>query len=310
MTFQLADLNWILGEPSETCDTVCAKRNRICNSYEQSKITNVERVNSAMLAAGQRCKNVMGPRDYDGVPFYCAETCVYLKEGSTSVCNFTQLTGLYGLGYLNIGSLGIAVYRLLYMKHEHFVKYVVGEQLLLWIILSVGLVLTGTLLYLFTLESSSYRFHMNMCYGWSITDAQSWLEYEHYSGHPIITTTYLQTTSIAACLFIQSIEFGICAWFLQHRYKRDNGNIKKFLTQEAVRERNVKNISTFVGQFYCFVTEYSFLIIVFIFTFLADENSPDFKALAVILKFADFGLLSFVEVLSSPPLRAFMKQSI
>ena len=105
------------------------------------------------------------------------ETPLAYIFGSSS-CKLTQIVGLYGLGYLNVGGLGIAVYRILYMKHEHFVKYVIGEKPLLWIILSAGLILTALLVYLFTIESSSTRFHMNICYGWSVRNAEIMLNYE------------------------------------------------------------------------------------------------------------------------------------
>ena len=94
MTFLFSDSNWILGEQNETCDVVCAKRNRVCNSDEQSKLTNEELLKSAMLKAGQLCKSVVGPRDYPGTPFYVPSTgtCAYLKKGLNSVCDRNRLS--------------------------------------------------------------------------------------------------------------------------------------------------------------------------------------------------------------------------
>ena len=83
--------------------------------------------------------------------------------------------------------------------------------------------------------------------------------------------------------------------------------MKYLLTHDTIQARNTKNIGTFLGQFYGFVMEYAFLILVFLLIHFADENTHHVKALANIAKLADFGLLSAVEVYSSPGLRAFMK---
>ena len=45
-------------------------------------------------------------------------------------CYALQVVGLFGNGYMTIGGLGIAVYRVLYIKHENWVKYVIGEKVL------------------------------------------------------------------------------------------------------------------------------------------------------------------------------------
>ena len=86
--FRFTATNWILGELGETCKIVCEKRNRICNSDEQSKITCEYSIKKAMLKAGQTCIEVDGPRHYPGTPFFSNDTtCVYLTTGQRSVCD-------------------------------------------------------------------------------------------------------------------------------------------------------------------------------------------------------------------------------
>ena len=58
-------------------------------------------------------------------------------------CHVMMSIAVYGLIYLSVGSLGISVYRLLYIKQELFVKYIIGENVLLFLVLSFSLVLTG-----------------------------------------------------------------------------------------------------------------------------------------------------------------------
>ena len=123
----------------------------------------------------------------------------------------------------------------------------------------------------------------------------------------MLTTTYLQTGSVIACILIQTIEFGIYIWFFYTRYKNDNGNIKKLLSEETIRKRNIKNVGTFLSQFYGFMVEYTFLLSILVLMHFADKETHQFKAFVNVAKLIDFGLLSIVEVLASPGLRAFIK---
>ena len=222
-------------------------------------------------------------------------------------CQISYWIGLFGLIYLSVGSLGIAVYRALYIKLELWIKIVIGEKCLLALVLLLSIIFTSSILYFITLESNDKRSFLNTCNGHSATQAQIWIEYGLSRGHELLTTTHLKPTSIVACLVIQQIEFFIVVWFFWIRYRNDNGNIKKLLTQEAIRERNLKNVSTFVGHFYGFVTEYIYFIISLVCVYLADDKNPNWQAYANLAKILDFGLLSAVEVLSSPGLRSFMK---
>jgi hypothetical protein len=224
-----------------------------------------------------------------------------------NICQAMDVVGILGLGHLTVGGLGIVIYRMMYIKFEYFVRSVVGEKLLLFVIWSTTETFGLILLFLFKSESSSDRFNLNMCRGVSVADAQTMIDYRLSLGEPLLTTSFLQTSSLAVCLAIQTMEFSIYVWFFQHRYRNDNVTMKKLLTHDTIRERNTKNIGTFLGQFYGFVMEYAFLIVAFLMIHFADENTHHVKALGSIIKFTDFGLLSAVEVYSSPGLRDFMK---
>ena len=222
-------------------------------------------------------------------------------------CQIMDVIGVYGIIYLSVGSLGIAIYRVLYIKLEYFVKYVVGERLLLGIIWIISITSCGVLVFLFTFEASSHRTQMNMCTGLSITDTQIVIDYGLSRGEEMLTTTTLQKSVTTTCIAMQTIEFFIYIWFFTHRYRNDNGNIKKLLTQDVIHERNTKNVITFLGQFYGFIMEYAFLTSLLLLMYFADEHTTQIKALMVMIKIMDFGLLSAVEVWSSPGLRSFMR---
>ena len=225
-------------------------------------------------------------------------------------CHVTQNIGVYGTAYLSVGSLGIAIFRVLYIRHESWVKYAIGERALLGIILSLSILISALLTILFTIESSSQRFQNNMCKGISSIHAQILIDYQLYQGEQLLTTAYLQMGVTAVCLAFQTAEFIIYAWFFYYRYQNDNGNMAKLLTEDVIRSRNVKNIGTFVGQFYGFIMEYSFLFLIFLLAFFEDEKNIHLKAILCMIKYIHFGLLSAVEVLSSPNLRAFLKWKV
>ena len=157
-------------------------------------------------------------------------------------CHITQYVGVYGIAYLSVGSLGISIYRVLYIKNELWVKDAIGERPLLTIICFLGLAISGLITMTFNLESSSNHFQMNMCNGISGTQAQIIMEYQIQQGNAPLPTTYLQMGAISSCLMLQMVEFSIYIWFFYHRYRHDNGNISKLLTEDIVRSRNLKNM--------------------------------------------------------------------
>ena len=221
-------------------------------------------------------------------------------------CHITQYVGVYGIVYLSVGSLGLSIYRVLYIRNKLWVMDAIGERRLLTIICFLGLAISGLITITFNMESSSNHFQINMCKGISGTQAQIVMEYQIQQGNEWLPTSYLQMGSISSCLTFQMVEFSIYIWFFYHRYRHDNGNISQLLTEDIVRSRNMKNIGTFLGQFYGFIMEFSFLFVVFLLTIFEDVENNHTKALLVMIKFVDFGLLSAVEVMTSPNLRSLL----
>ena len=226
--------------------------------------------------------------------------------GSQS-CQIMMYIAVYGLAYLSVGSLGIAIYRVLYIRHENLVKYIIGEKSLLWIILLTGGALTGVIMTLYMSENDGDHPGINMCTGLSASHTLVLIQYGHSIGQQSTNTEYGERAAILLCFLLQTMEFAIYVWFFCYRYRNDNGNIAKYLTQEDVRNRNLKNVGTFLGQFYGFIVEYSFLISLFLLHHIGEDYAQHFRALIAFTKFFDFGFLSAVEVYSSPGLRNYMK---
>ena len=224
-------------------------------------------------------------------------------------CQLTYIVGVYGLMYLSVGSFGISLYRVIYIKCEHWIKHVIGEKRLLGIILVLSLLFCGIMVCLEYFETHNERVFLNVCYGSSSSDIQIMIDYELSRGAQLLTTTFIRKVTIIVLISLQVIELGIYVWFFHTRYKNDNGKIKDLLTQENIKDRNIQNVTTFVGQFYGFIVEYVFLIICLIWTYLKNDGSDHWKAYFTIMKFIDFGLLSAIEVYSSPILKKFMKMN-
>ena len=223
------------------------------------------------------------------------------------VCWIMMLIGVYGIVYLSVGSFGIAIYRTFYIRHEYLVKYVIGERTLLFIVLFLSIGGSGLICLLYSIEDNPHRTGFNMCTGLSVTKTELLMRYDTSLGNEKVTTTYLGKLTTLTCITFQLIEFVLYLWFFYHRYKYDNGSIAKLMKQEDVQQRNAKNAGTFLGQFYGFIVEYSFLVsILSIHIFYADKDYQHIRGLIVMAKFMDFGLLSAIEVYSSPILKAFM----
>ena len=226
---------------------------------------------------------------------------------SDTFCKITYIVGVYGLMYLSVGSFGISLYRMIYIKREHWIKHVIGEKRLLGIILVFSLLFCGMMVYLEYIETHNERVFLNVCYGSSSSNIQILIDYELSRGAQLLTTTVLRKITLIVLISLQVIEFGIYVWFFNTRYKNDNGKIKDLLTQENIKDRNIQNVTTFVGQFYGFIVEYAFLLAFLIWTHLKNDGSDHLKAYFTVVKFIDFGLLSAVEFYSSPILKKFMK---
>ena len=109
----------------------------------------------------------------------------------------------------------------------------------------------------------------------------------------------------------QISEFIIYVYFFIWQHKHNNGNIALLMDPNDVRQRNSTNVITFIGQFYGFLIEGSFIAIFLLLTVISNlDISPNVnnfvRSLAVIAHFVNYGALSAVEVLTSSSLRSMM----
>jgi hypothetical protein len=77
---------WFKGENGESCDAVCSKVGRSCDSAAQTALNTNDLVAAAFKEAGYECKSFHGPRDYSGTPFSTAragDDCAPFISGSS-----------------------------------------------------------------------------------------------------------------------------------------------------------------------------------------------------------------------------------
>ena len=226
-------------------------------------------------------------------------------------CFLLPVVGEIGIFYQAIGSFGICIYRMMYIKLNNFVKYQIGEKNLLWIILIFSLSVNSLITFLHMTEESSLRIAKNTCNHKSPEAAQILIDYQISSGEITMPTNMRQKLALIMIMSFQISEFIIYVYFFIWQHKHNNGNIALLMDPNDVRQRNSTNVITFIGQFYGFLIEGSFIAIFLLLTVISNlDISPNVnnfvRSLAVIAHFVNYGALSAVEVLTSSSLRSMM----
>jgi len=104
-----------------------------------------------------------------------------------------------------------------------------------------------------------------------------------------------QITTISLALCCTLGEIACYVLFFHHCYTNDNGRVKQLLPPQVTRQRNRKNLISFLGQFYAFLTEIIFILAMMIIIAI-DKDNTRLKAIIIVVKCMDFGLLSFIEI--------------
>ena len=223
-------------------------------------------------------------------------------------CLLMTLIATFAIAYLAVGSFGIALYRIMYIQFESTVKYQIGEKRLLFLILFGSIGMSGAITYFHSIETSNRRVGINMCTGLSPKQTEMLIDYQLATGEMLLLTTLYQKIAIMATLIFQFSELSIYTYFSVWRYKQDNGNIAKLLGPTITRRRNTNNVITFSGQFYGFVVEAMVVAALMLLNHVEQLTfSPSFShflmSIGFIIYFLNFGVLSAVEVLTSPSLQ-------
>ena len=216
-------------------------------------------------------------------------------------CIFFKNLYRFDLVYAIIGGFGISVYRILYIRHDHWVKYKVGQKRLLYGILIGGVTLAVVCVVL--LAVNDYEESTNgMCL---LTQKHTMLElldeYELSRGNPSIYN-YWRNVRVVLGFFgilITVMEISIYTCFFLHMFKHDNSeSLRRLLDQKTIKRRNTKNAVTFFGQFCSFAIEIGVMIAMIFYARM------QYKLVLVWLKYIGFASMAMIEVLTSGQLRS------
>ena len=222
-------------------------------------------------------------------------------------CTIINIITTFGVVYLASGSFGIAVYRIMYIRFENFVKYRIGEKKLVIIISLGSLLISSAITYLHKIEESGDRVANNICFGMSPTQTQALINYHVSTDNNLLTTDYFRKTALLATLIMMFLELVIYIYICIWRYRYENGDITQLLDPTVTKRRNTNNILTFMGQFYEFLVEIMILAALLLLNHLIEISSSVSHivvSLTFIVYILNFGILSAVEVLLSPALQS------
>ena len=210
--------------------------------------------------------------------------------------------------YSCIGSLGIAIFRMMYIQFDTLIKDIIGASNLLKIILYGGLGLTG--LFVSTLFVSDYE-HLLMehCH----MPANLYLlrmldEYEQGKGGSSIYDYFIYPRIAIGgiMLFITMSELIVYIIFFRFIYLHDNNEkLRALLEPQVIRKRNKRNAITFFGQFCSFLFEVSIWIL-FTLAMMVGKGSVLLLAVFSILRTISFTCMTIIEIMTSGSLRSIL----
>ena len=209
--------------------------------------------------------------------------------------------------YSALGSLGISIYRILLLKHEVLVKYTIGLENTMYIILASGISLAAIWTYLISITDYEVLFKKTC----TIIQPEKRMVldllnlYELSRGNPSIYAYWRNVRiPLSLCLILITIaQIVIYVIFFHHMYTHDNAeSLRRLLDENVIKLRNRRNGITFLGHFFSFVFELTFNILLHLAVWMGDKENG---LILVTVGAAGISSLggSIVEVLTSPTLK-------
>ena len=206
--------------------------------------------------------------------------------------------------YMTVGSFGLSLFRILYLKEEGWVKYGIGERRLFKVILFGGV---GIAVLLATLGRGTTNFHIFVDQNCA-TPGPIFFEILNAYGkskgnnfEPMGSLT--QKIAILALMAMTTTEMLIYTTFFYHVYQHDNHQrIVRLLEGGVIHARNRNNAISFFGQFYVFISEIGIWIFIMILV-SGGQTALDMRVLFPVFRPIAFALMSTIEVLTSNMLR-------
>ena len=227
-------------------------------------------------------------------------------------CVLFKITVAFEHYYSCIGSLGIAIFRMMYIQFDMLIKDIIGTTNLLKIILYGGLGLTGV--FVSALFASDYEHllmeHCHMPPNLFLLRMLD--EYEQGKGGPSIYKYFIYPRIAIGgiMLFMTMTELVIYIIFFRFIYLHDNNEkLRALLEPQVIRKRNKTNAITFFGQFCSFLFEVSIWIL-FTLAMMVGKESVLLLAVFSILRTISFTCMTIIEIVTSSSLRSIMSEKL
>ena len=218
-------------------------------------------------------------------------------------CGFWYRLLSFEICYMAAGNLGMALYRVLYIKHDQWVRYFVGEKLLLYIILVGGLAVTALMVTVQFNFEHRLKVVTDLCRAPSAIELRILTEYRISRGIEFATTSPFKFAIITMVLSMTIAQILCYVAIASYIYNHDNSaTTRRILSAGVIRERNRTNAITLFGQLCTFLLQMVMYGIIFVIK--ASTNwRPQIVAAIIPIKIGFFAIISLVEIITSPSLK-------
>ena len=108
------------------------------------------------------------------------------------------------------------------------------------------------------------------------------------------------------CIIMTLVECLCCLVYFHYIYHHDNHVAASVISQKTLTSRNKTNAISMVGQAISLVAEFWYIILIGVFSTMVEFSL--LREVAVIVKIADFCIIPLIHILTSAPIKMFIKQ--
>ena len=120
--------------------------------------------------------------------------------------------------------------------------------------------------------------------------------------------TYRKTMlrlGMSICIIMTLIECLCCLVYFHYIYHHDNHVAASVISQKTLTSRNKTNAISMVGQAVSLVAELWYIILISLFSTMVEFSL--LREVAVVVKIADFCIIPLIHILTSAPIKMFIK---
>ena len=233
-------------------------------------------------------------------------TIIVLQEANANCiignwyCELSRNVVIFDMFYVVIGRVGIAIYRLCYIRFHSFSSNG-GEKKTCYLILASGLAISLVCVVILRTTAYEKTLQDNCILVPKPLFLQTLDEYEISRGNSAIHSYWSNLRAMMGFfgLSLNAAQLIIYINIFYNLYKHDNNELlRRLLDPVVTKRRNRNNAITFFGQFCSYVVDLSILLFIII------SSNVHAWYMVFVLKYVGFAAVSIVEVVTSNELRS------